>query len=36
VTGGLDALPTKRTEDWMRENNIAHIDSRQYAASEGA
>ena len=29
-TGGLDALPAKRTEDWMRENNIAHIDSRQY------
>ena len=35
-TGELDRLPTKRTEDWMRENRIDHIDSRQYAASEGA
>jgi hypothetical protein len=35
-TGGLDGLPVKRTEDWMRENSIAHIDSRQYAAHEGA
>jgi len=35
-TGGLDALPSERTEDWMRENRIAHIDSRQYAAHEGA
>ncbi|HEX9320840.1 MAG TPA: GFA family protein [Xanthobacteraceae bacterium] len=30
--GGLSALPAKRTEDWMRENGIAHIDSRQYSA----
>jgi hypothetical protein len=28
----LRALPAKRTEDWMRENGIAHIDSRQYSA----
>ena len=35
-TGDLGRLPTKRTEDWMRENRIAHIDSRQYAAGEGA
>jgi hypothetical protein len=35
-TGALDALPVKRTEDWMRENQIAHVDSRQYAAHEGA
>jgi hypothetical protein len=35
-TGGLDRLPAKRTEDWMRENRIPHIDSRQYAAHEGA
>lgn len=35
-TGALDALPVKRTEDWMRENRIAHIASRQYAAHEGA
>ena len=34
--GDLDALPRLRTEDWMRENNIARIDSRQYAAHEGA
>jgi hypothetical protein len=33
-TGGLNALPAKRTEDWMRENGIAHIDSRQYSARE--
>jgi hypothetical protein len=35
-TGELDALPVTRTDEWMRENNIAHIDSRQYAAHEGA
>jgi len=35
-TGGLDGLPGERTEDWMRENAIAHIDSRQYAGREGA
>jgi len=35
-TGSLDALPVKRTEDWMRENAIAHIESRQYAGAEGA
>jgi len=35
-TRGLDQLPVKRTEDWMRENRIAHIYSRQYAAHEGA
>jgi hypothetical protein len=35
-TGKLDGLPTKRTEEWMRENRIAHIESRQYAADEGA
>ena len=35
-TGGLDGLPGKRTEDWMRENNIAHIDNRQHAGREGA
>ena len=35
-TGGLDTLPTKRTEDWMREHGIAHIDSRQYGPREGA
>jgi hypothetical protein len=35
-TGELDALPTKRTEDWMRENSIAHIESRQYTVREGA
>jgi hypothetical protein len=35
-TGGLDRLPAKRTEDWMRENDIAQIDSRQYAAAQGA
>jgi hypothetical protein len=34
--GGLDELPAKRIEDWMREARIAHIDSRQYAAREGA
>ena len=31
-TSGLRALPAKRTEDWMREYGIAHIDSRQYSA----
>jgi hypothetical protein len=35
-TGSLNALPAQRTEDWMREHRIAHIDSRQYAAHEGA
>jgi hypothetical protein len=35
-SGGLDALPGKRTEDWMRETGIAHIESRQYAVREGA
>jgi hypothetical protein len=35
-TGDLDRLPVKRTEDWMRENAIAHIDSRQYAGARGA
>ena len=34
-TGALEGLPTQRTEEWMRENNIAHIDSRQYAAQQG-
>jgi len=33
-TAGLNALPTMRTEDWMRENGIAHIDSRQYFAQQ--
>jgi hypothetical protein len=31
-TSGLGALPAKRTEDWMREYRIEHIDSRQYSA----
>jgi hypothetical protein len=31
-TAGLSALPTIRTEDWMRENGITHIDNRQYLA----
>jgi hypothetical protein len=31
-TAGLSALPTIRTEDWMRENGITYIDSRQYPA----
>jgi hypothetical protein len=35
-TGKLDGLPVKRTEEWMRENNTARVDSRQYAVSEGA
>jgi hypothetical protein len=35
-TGGLDGLPGKRTEDWMRDNAIAHIESRQHAEREGA
>jgi hypothetical protein len=35
-TGALDALPVKCTEDWMRENRIVHIASRQYAAHERA
>ena len=34
-TGALDGLPTERTEDWMRENNIAHIESRQHVAQQG-
>jgi len=33
-TAGLSALPTMRTEDWMCENGITHIDSRQYSAQE--
>ena len=33
-TAGLNALPTMRTEDWMCENGITHIDSRQYSAQE--
>jgi len=28
---GLKALPAKRTDDWRREYNIPHIDSRQYS-----
>jgi hypothetical protein len=28
----LRALPAKRIEDWMHENGIPHIDSRQYSA----
>jgi hypothetical protein len=35
-TGALDGLPVMRTDEWMRENNIARIDSRQNAAHEGA
>jgi hypothetical protein len=31
-TRGPSALPAKRTEDWMREYGIAHIDSSQYSA----
>ena len=34
-TGELDALPVTRTDEWMRENNIVQIDSRQYAAQQG-
>jgi hypothetical protein len=34
-TGGLDQLPVKRTEDWMRENRIAHMYSGQYVAHGG-
>jgi hypothetical protein len=34
-TGGLDRLPVKRTDEWMRENDIAHIASRQYAGAQG-
>jgi hypothetical protein len=34
-TGTLDALPVTRTDDWMRENKIGQIDSRQYAAQQG-
>jgi hypothetical protein len=34
-TGGLDRLSVKRTEDWMRENGIAHIASRQYSGAQG-
>ena len=34
--GQLDGLPGKRTEDWMRENNIAYIESRQYDERQGA
>jgi len=32
-TSGLRALPGKRTEDWMREYGIAHIESHQSHAS---
>jgi hypothetical protein len=35
-TGGLDGLPGKRTEDWMRDNAIAHIESRQYSDRQEA
>jgi hypothetical protein len=30
-TPRLSALPAKSTEDWMRENGIMQIDSRQYS-----
>jgi hypothetical protein len=30
-TAGISALPTIRTEDWMRDNGITHVDSRQYS-----
>jgi len=30
-TNGLAALPAKRTEDWMREYGIAHINNHQYS-----
>jgi hypothetical protein len=33
-TAGLSALPAKRTEDWMRENGIPRIVSRQYSAQQ--
>ena len=33
-TAGLSALPTIRTEDWMRQNGITHIDGRQYSAQQ--
>ena len=35
-TGGLRALPAKRTEDWMREYGIAHINSHQSDVSSSA
>jgi len=35
-TAGLNALPAKRTENWMRENGITQIDSRQYSHRERA
>jgi hypothetical protein len=31
-TSQFDALPAKRTEDWMRQYGIERIDSRQYSA----
>lgn len=34
--GELDQLPGKRTEDWMRENRITHIESRQHSDRERA
>jgi hypothetical protein len=35
-TVDLNALPAKRTEDWMRESGIPHISSRQYSNRENA
>jgi hypothetical protein len=35
-TGELDDLPGTRTEDWMRDNGIARIDSRQHSDRETA
>src|SRR5260370_29347882 len=34
--GELDELPGKRTEDWMRENGITHVESRQHSDCETA
>jgi hypothetical protein len=34
--GELDGLPAQRTEDWMRDNDIARVDSRQYGDRQGA
>jgi hypothetical protein len=31
-TSEVKALPAKRTEDWMRDYGVAHIDCRQYSA----
>ena len=33
-TAGLDALPSQRTEDWMREHGIDRIESRQGASPQ--